>query len=88
MCVYSMIADHYRQKWEPLVQPLIFPQYPPVAPAISPEEVAELRELLRKAREYDKRHSEPECELEEKKVALKKIAEALGVNVSFIDEDK
>jgi len=88
MCVVSMVIDHYRERWEP-IQPQPQPYWPwiivPQPPAIAPEEVAEFRRLLERAREYDKRHAEPDCELEEKKAALKAIAEKLGVDISFVD---
>ena len=82
MCVVSMITDHYRERWEPYVWPIAIQ---PV-PTISPVEVAEFKRLLERAREYDKRHNEPHCELEEKKQAIKAIAEKLGVDVSFVDD--
>jgi hypothetical protein len=44
----------------------------------------ELKKLLKRAREYDTRNNEPECELESKRKTLKLIAAALGVDVSFI----
>lgn len=60
----------------------------PKEPLITPEEVAEFRRLLERAREYDKRNNEPHCELAEKKTALKAIAAQLGVDISFIDEER
>lgn len=57
----------------------------PKPPVISAEEIAEFRRLLDRAREYDKRNNEPDCELAEKRDALKVIAAALGVDISFID---
>lgn len=59
----------------PLFQPPVFP---------SREEVAEFRKLLERAREYDKKHNEPDCELADKKAKLKKIAEELGVEIDFL----
>lgn len=53
---------------------------------ISPEEIAEFRKLLERAREYDRKMNQPECELAEKKAALKQIAAALGIDISFVDE--
>ena len=54
-----------------------------VEPPISQEELKEFRELLRKAKEYDKRNNEPDCELESKKQALIDIAKKLGVEINF-----
>lgn len=96
MCVVSMVMDHYHEKWTPLwTQPLqpaqpsvpIWTQ-PPPTPKILQEEVDEFRRLLKRAREYDRRMGEPDCELAEKKDALKKIAKALGVDISFVDEEQ
>lgn len=83
MCVVSMIMDYYNVKWQP--QPYQhqyignFPQ-----PQISQAEVDEFRRLLERAREYDKRNNEPDCELDEKRQALKKIADAAGIDISFL----
>ena len=84
MCVVSMVMDHYRDKWSPLTQP----SYPTITnrePAITDAEIREFRELLNRAREYDKRNNEPECEMESKKEAVRNLAKILGVDVSFID---
>lgn len=93
MCVVSMIMDHYWDKWQPKPTPP-WPTYPIMPPMPDPykvykpvptqEEIDEFRKLLERAREYDKKHSEPECELEEKKAKVRKLAEELGVDVSFI----
>lgn len=88
MCVVSMVMDHYGLKWgklipqPPLEQPTIVIQ--PVPAPITPEEINEFRELLERAREYDKQHNEPDCELEEKKRKLREIAETLGVKIDFL----
>jgi hypothetical protein len=85
MCVVSMIMDHFHDKWQPYV-PTTFPYtqtYPPV-PVISQEEVNEFRRLLERAREYDKRNNEPDCEMEAKRKAIKDIADRLGVDISFL----
>lgn len=60
--------------------------FAPKPPAITPEEIAEFRRLLDRAREYDKRNNEPDCELAEKRDALKVIAAALGIDISFVDQ--
>jgi hypothetical protein len=89
MCVVSMVMDHYLDKWKltppvfPLPSPTPSPFYVP-APAVTPGEVEELRRLLDRAREYDRRHSQPDCELEEKRQALRKLAELLGVAIDFV----
>lgn len=93
MCVVSMVMDHYRERWEPLTYPVLLPLMPPPQPpwqvtisrpSITAEEIAEFRRLLERAREYDKRHGEPDCELDEKKQALLAIAAKLGIEIGFL----
>ena len=100
MCVLSMVMDHYNDEWNkrlPKINPIpptdwerILQEIPqkkeePVRP-ITKEEVEEFRRLLERAREYDKRNNEPDCEMEDKKRMLKELAEKLGVDISFIDD--
>jgi len=47
--------------------------------------IRELEELIQKAREYDKKNNQPDCELDEKRQALKKIADDLGVKIKFLE---
>lgn len=92
MCVYSLVVDHYTDKWwerlgpgnaTPITQPSITINYPPPP---SPEEIAEFRKLLERAREYDKKNNQPDCDLESKKAALRDIAQHWGIDISFIDK--
>lgn len=70
MCSVSMIMDWGRERpREQWLQPYFIPNF---------------EDLLRKAREYDKQNNEPDCELDEKRQALKKIAEELGVEIKFL----
>ncbi len=97
MCVVSMITDFYYEKWKEQIIPppwdnngkIIPPQggsgtSPPTTPAITPEEIEEFRKLLERAREYDKKNSEPECEMQSKKDLIKELADKLGVKIDFI----
>ncbi len=88
MCVVSMIYDHFHDKWQPRPTPPWFipPTVPtqPSVPAITPDEIEEFRRLLERAREYDRRTGQPDCELEEKRQKLKKLADELGVAIDFI----
>lgn len=77
MCVMSMVMDHYWDKWrrpEPFDQGLL----PPV-PQITPAEIDEFRKLLDRARKYDQKHRQPDCETEDKKRKLLDLARELGV---------
>jgi hypothetical protein len=95
MCSYSMIADHYGQKWRD--------QYPGindlyrqpggigqvhVAGFVSKgefdalkKEVADLKELLIKAKEYDARTGQPDCEAEDKTAILRAVAKLVGIDI-------
>lgn len=91
MCVVSMVIDFYDDKWRP------WPTFPgpyvpvPESPTVIPppvkipsqEEIDEFYKLLERAREYDKKTGQPDCALEEKKQKLIKLADELGVKISF-----
>lgn len=84
MCVLSMIMDHYTDRWWERTGTLPNTNYPIIIqPQITEEEIAEFKRLLERAREYDKLHNEPNCELEAKKTKLRDLAEQLGVSISF-----
>lgn len=97
MCSVSMIMDWKDDEWRrryfsiPTPVPLPFPVYPPekwqptpAAPMPTQEEIDEFRRLLDRAREYDRKNNEPDCELEEKRQKLRDLAETLGVEISFV----
>lgn len=102
MCTVSMIMDHYRDKWSPYCPSITAPSIPnwigtgyapadpihspPPLPRITDAEISEFRRLLERAREYDKRNNEPNCEMASKKKAIKDLAAELGMDVSFVDE--
>lgn len=93
MCVYSMITDHYQHKWEPWRTPDPLDWYPPLPtpPTLpTPEQIkqfeadaAEMKKLLERAKEYDRRTNQADCESEAKKKALREIAAAMGVEIEF-----
>lgn len=95
-----MIFDHYDDKWRnPPYRPWktspwpdTYPPPPPVVYPLPPkmptqEEIDEFRKLLKRAREYDQKNHEPDCENEEKKRKLKDLAKELGVKIDFVDEE-
>lgn len=93
MCTMSMIVDHQHDWWLrryeqmlPYVGPVPPSQTIMVQPMVTPEEIAEFRDLLERARKYDREHGQPDCELAEKKQKLKDLAELMGVDISFVDE--
>lgn len=91
MCSVSMIMQVKTDEW----QRRYFDQHPPSSPFVWPnpyyrlsmpteDEIAEFRLLLERAREYDRKHNEPDCELQEKKDRLKTMAKELGVEIEFV----
>ncbi len=96
MCVVSMIGDHYTKKWRrkyPSVDPGLGFPWPlaPPPPQITRDEFealkrdfAEMKELLMRAKEYDARTNQPECETEEKVAILRRVAELVGVSLDDV----
>jgi len=92
MCTYSMVLDTYTVKpkewWVP-VFPKEYNLSEDIIKALQKAEldrkIRELEELIQKAREYDKKNNQPDCELDEKRQALKKIADDLGVKIKFLE---
>ena len=97
MCVVSFIGNHYRDKWEP------FQPYVPAAAGttytlqagVSQEdfdklkkEVLEMKELLRKAKIYDEKNNEPNCEIEDKMEFLRQVAKLVGVDLNDVIKPK
>jgi hypothetical protein len=81
---HTIPSSPFQPQPHPLPEPKINPIPAPTEPRITPEEIAEFRRLLDRAREYDRKNNEPDCELEEKKAAIKTIAKALGVDIDFL----
>jgi len=81
-----MIMEHKYDEWVRRYVPTVTaPVW--VIPQVqlpTQQEIDEFRRLLDRAREYDKRHNEPDCEMEEKRTKLKKLAEELGVDIAFV----
>lgn len=83
----SMVLDHYGDKWgKPFKGTPVNPLHPyiNVPPRVpTAEEIAEFYKLLERAREYDKKHNEPDCETEEKKNKILELAKELGISIKF-----
>lgn len=47
-----------------------------------------MKQLLIKAKIYDEKNNEPNCEMEEKIILLKKVAELVGVNLEEVFKNK
>ncbi len=91
MCVVSMIGDHTRDKWNqpwsPTVPPVVEWDFGKVSRTefeALKKEVEDLKQLLIKAKLYDEANDEPSCEMEDKVELLKRIAEAVGVDLEEV----
>lgn len=96
MCTVSMVGDHYRDLWRdnPFVVPSTSPNSSPVfintnGPTRAEfnelkRQVEEMKLLLKRAKEYDERNNEPECEVEEKMDLLRKVAKLVGVDLDDV----
>lgn len=89
MCTVSMVMDHYRDKWYPTTLPTTdLLQVPFVSPVSRQEfdqlkrDVDEMKALLRRAKQYDVDNGEPDCEMDEKVALVRKVADAVGVDLS------
>lgn len=94
MCVVSFIGDHYGDKWEkykdytpfnsPNPLPFTFPQVSKEEFDNLKKEVEEMKELLRKAKIYDEKNNEPNCEIEDKMKLLREIAKLVGIDLDDV----
>lgn len=89
MCSQSVIMDYGQKDFAKYIQSIPPSQpaaqivSPPPAPAVPPSHIAAFEELLRKAKEYDRITGQPDCELDSKREAIRKIAAQLGVTIAF-----
>lgn len=95
MCVVSMIMDHYQEKFKPYIYPTVSPDM--IRPLTEipllvtrgefdqlKKDVAEMKELLKKAQLYDQKNNEPDCGLEDKIELMKKIGQLVGIDLEEI----
>lgn len=90
MCSVSMVGDHFRDQFNQRDWFKDFAKYQAL-PAISRQEFDELKRevegmkaLLKRAKEYDERNGEPECEIDEKMDLLRKVAKLVGVELNDV----
>lgn len=91
MCVVSMVGDYYGDKWRQPYQPYIQPITITHPPEISKEEfeklkkeVLEMKELLKRAKAYDEKNNEPDCEIDDKMDFLRKVAKLVGIDLDDV----
>ena len=91
MCTVSMIGDHFNDKWKQPPYRQIFTNIPDVSRAefeALKKEVEEMKALLKRAKEYDEKNNEPNCEIEEKMAMLRKFADAVGIDLDDVIKKK
>ncbi len=100
MCVVSMIGDHYNDKWKDLFPNIPISPTPPynqrsIFPEITREEfnqlkkeVEDLKELLKRAKIYDEKNNEPNCEIETKMAFLREVAKFVGIDLDEVLKPK
>ena len=90
MCAMSMMMQHKIDRWSSIrhLQPRPRPGVPyhSTPSRIRGEEIAEFRELLDRARKYDRAHDQPDCGTDDKKAQLLALARDLGADVSAVEE--
>lgn len=52
------------------------------------KEVEELKKLLKRAKEYDEKNNEPNCEIEDKMKFLKAVAKLVGIDLDDVLKSK
>lgn len=52
------------------------------------KEVLEMKELLKRAKIYDEKNGEPECEVEDKVELLRKVAKLVGISLDDVLKPK
>ena len=86
-----MIGDHFNDKWKQPPYQQIFTNIPDVSRAefeALKKEVEEMKVLLKRAKEYDEKNNEPNCEIEEKMAMLRKFADAVGIDLDDVIKKK
>ena len=90
----SNIGDVYGKKWQDYTPPYIPPQTTTIVFPVSEvsraefealrKEVLALKELLLAAKKFDEKTGQPDCEMGEKIAIIRKVAEAVGVNLDDV----
>jgi hypothetical protein len=92
MCASSMVGDFYGDKWRqtPALHPFLYPSAlsdPHIGRAefeALKREVADMKELLKRAIDYDRRTGQADCEVDDKMDLLRRVAMLVGVNIDDV----
>lgn len=91
MCTVSMVGDHFNEWFKQPQYQQTFTHFPEVTKAEFEKlknDVEQMRQLLIRAKLYDEKNNEPNCEIEEKMATLRKIAELVGINLDDVIKPK
>ncbi len=69
---------------QPLGQPILQQQVTRAEFEELKRQVLEMKDLLKRAKEYDARTGQPDCEMDEKMAILRKVAEMVGVDLGDV----
>lgn len=91
MCAASVILDYFYDKWRN--PPYQFREanvfewpddyYKQDIMVPPQEEIEEFQKLYSSLKDYDEKSGQPDCELEEKKNKIKKLASELGIQINI-----
>lgn len=95
MCVVSMVGDHFNERWNPSRPYTATPTQTWITSGgmtqleraefdALKKEVADMKDLLKRAKLYDEQNGEPSCEMESKVELLKKVAALVGVSLDDV----
>lgn len=94
MCVVSMVGDYYNDRWRKRYDRIDWRDYT-IAPDVTRgefedlrKEVEQLKELLKRAKQYDEDNNEPDCEIDEKMEVLRQVAKIFQIDLGDILEKK
>ncbi len=82
-----MVGDHFHDKWGQPPYNRIYTNFPEISRQEFEDlkkEVEEMKKLLIRAKEYDERTGQHDCEMEDKVETLKKIAKLVGVSLDDV----
>jgi len=74
MCAVSFIMDSYSEGWMKRLEE---------GKTVTGTDIEDFYRIYEKAKEYDKKTGQPDCELEEKRQRLLAIAKELGISITI-----
>lgn len=88
MCSVSIVGDYYSDRFKWVPQQIPAPVFQAGISRFEFEalraEVREMKELLKAAKRIDELTGQPDCEMDEKLVVLRRIAELVGIDLDNV----